>query len=130
MIRIKDNSVYFNNPYPAGFGKKYKGVLIVVDVDFINDDGNDGFHFSIRNRKKSETIYKTRQENMYRLIFDDSSCSISCDFERNEDNKSPRTLYFPVETYDEIKNNLPNFMEICGCKFSIIKVDSKMFLEF
>ena len=130
MIRIKDNSVYFNIPYPAGFGKNYKGVLIVVDMDFINDNGNDSFHFSIRNRKKSETIYKTRQENMYRLIFDDSSCSISCDFERNKDNKSPRTLYFPVETYDEIKNNLPNFMEICGCKFKTLNVDSNMVLEF
>lgn len=137
MIKIDNNSVYFDRPYPVGFEKNYKGVIIVVDPDLDIKDrslcNENHFHLSIRNRNKKETIYKTRSEDIHKIIFDGKNgknCSITCIFDRDKDNKSPETLCFPVETYIEIKENLYDFMKSLGCKFDLSFEGCNLIFDF
>lgn len=107
-MKVENYSVYTDRPYAYNFGKLYKGVIVVVDTD---ERGINPFmHLAIRTKKVKETIFKTRAEKMYKLIFNDSEKSITCEFDRLEKNTSPGTLVFDEDTYNELKEHIPSFM--------------------
>lgn len=107
-MEVKNYSVYTDRPYASNFRKLYKGVIIVVDTD--GDGINPYMHFAIRKKKVKETIFKTRTERMHKLIFNDNEKTITCVFDRREDNHCPDTLTFDDVTYNELKENIPSFM--------------------
>ena len=72
-MKIENYSVYTNEPYASNFRKLYKGVIVVVDPDYRGI--NPYMHFAIRKKKAKETIFKTRTEKMYKLIFKDTEKS-------------------------------------------------------
>ena len=105
---VENYSVYTDRPYPSNFRKLYKGVIVVVDPDYRGI--NPYMHFAIRKKKAKETIFKTRTEKMYKLIFKDTEKSITCEFDRLEKNTCPGTLVFDEDTYNELKVHIPSFM--------------------
>ena len=129
-IKICNYSVYSDGCFGSeclNFLKLYHGVRVSVD----NRNGDSKYmHFSIRKKKTKDCIWKRGCERMDALVFDDESCSITCDFENEKENKTPHTLFFEDEVYFELKENIPLYMKECGCKFEILEDSKKTQLLF
>lgn len=113
---IKQYVTFFDGPYYENFEKLYKGVIVVVD----NDQADSKFmHFALRTKKKKDVIYKTRKEELTKIIFDDDDLGILCDFAKDDNNNSKKFIEFDKDTYYELKEFLPDFMKECGCVFEV-----------
>lgn len=110
IAKIGSYSVYFTGPYLSNFKKLYKGIIVVIDTK----PGTKDFHFAIRTKKVNDTIFKTANEAMEKLVFNDNDKSIECIFDRNVNNKSKNILYFGQDEYDELKKNIIDIMSEFG----------------
>lgn len=128
-IKVGNYSVYSDGFYGGcgNFTKLYNGIRVSVD-----DDPADSryMHFSIRTRKQKECIWKRGCEKMEAIVFTDSDFSVTCVFENEEKNKTPHTLRFSNEEYGELKENIPAYMEECGCRFDILEDYGQTMLLF
>lgn len=136
-ILIANYSVYtdrsFYSPENSNFTKLYKGVRVTVENRKDCPDKNPKFvYFAIRTKKVKDTIWKLGREEMRRIVFDDNSCSIFCDRQKDPKNKSKDTLAFSPEVYSELKEKIPMFFKHQGWKgcFTVENKDGKMILEF
>ena len=130
QIMIANHSIYSDGFYTqqeSNFIRLYKGVR--VNVDNCCDDARH-MHFSIRTRKKLTCIWKRGVDEMRSLVFDDTSCSIFCDFDTDPRNRSLHTLQFEECVYLELKENIPAFMAECGCSFLSESTDEGLRLSF
>lgn len=125
-IKIANYSIYSDGEYnenEMNFIKLYKGIR--VNIKLGDDCDSKYMHFSIRTKKVKDTIWKRSCEKMKSLIFDDNDFSITCDFDNKPNNKCKKTLFFDENVYNELKKNIPDYMDECGCKFD--KVDNNDF---
>lgn len=126
-IQLDNHSVYFGfdaHNVCENFFKLYKGVKVSCYMNLEKNPKQESkfAYFSIRYKK--DIIWKRSVEPMKKLVFDDASCSIFCDFENLPENKSRKVLYFDKDVYEELKKNIPIFMWDQGCKFKYdVKVD-------
>ncbi len=126
ITEITSHCIFLDGPVRSNFFKIYKGISIIVD----NDQRDTAhMHFAIRTKKKNNLIFKTRDEEMFSLVFNETDCSIKLNADQNPKNKSLKTLFLECEEYDEIKKALPHFMEKCGCKFKRIETPDSLILE-
>ena len=131
------HSVYFNGEFDLDFYKKYKGVVVNAGCD-----GGYGY-FAIRKPatfwfklpkfiKKlfpyKWVMWKNDSEKLFSLDFNDWDNSISIVAAMR--NSSYRKLTFDKETYDDLKDCIPVFLEHVGYKFNIIDQGSCMSLIF
>ena len=131
------HSVYFEGEFDLDFYKKYKGVIV-------NARGDGGYgHFAIRKPasfwfklpkfiKKlfpyDWIMIKFDSEKLFSLDFNDWDNSISIVAAMH--NSSCRKLTFDKETYNDLKDCIPVFMEHVGYKFNILVQESCMSLIF
>jgi hypothetical protein len=124
------HSVYFEEALDTEFRKQYKGVIV-------NARGYGGYgHFAIRKPitfwfklpkfiKKMFPyrwiMWKNDREKMYELCFDDPYKSIIIVADMK--NHSYKQLTFDKETYEDLKENIPVFLEKIGFKFKVEKDD-------
>ena len=124
------HSVYFEEALDTEFRKQYKGVIV-------NARGYGGYgHFAIRKPitfwfklpkfiKKMFPyrwiMWKNDREKMYELCFDDPYKSIIIVADMK--NPSYKQLTFDKETYEDLKENIPVFLEKIGFKFKVEKDD-------
>lgn len=127
-ITIRNYSAYMKDEYSTMFRKLYKGVVVRVSPE----KNNPQFcWFTVKTKKLKNTIYKTPKEKMYSIVFNDSDCSITCNFERYEKNRGLDSLSFEKEVYDELKSYIPEFMVECECgPKDIIENESELKLVF
>ena len=127
-MKVGQYSVYVNSPYPANFAKLYKGVTVVVD----NHGNTDPkyVYLAIRTKKTMTCIWKRACERMDKLIFDDTSCSIECQFDKDPRNRCLHTLTFEPEVYEELKANIPDFIQEQNCTFTTEHTDTQTILVF
>lgn len=129
--RTSKYSVYFDGPFYGKFRELYKGVIVNAHVY------PEGGHLGIR--KHSIKIFgkmfpmdwvmlKRRNEKMYELKFIDSSRTIEIVGERT--NPSPSKIKFNKRTYEDLKENIPDFLEDVGFKFETYVSDGLKSLKF
>ena len=124
------HSVYFDSGFNPFFREQYKGVIVNA-----RSEGGYG-HFAIRKPitfwfklpkfiKKMFPyrwiMWKNDREKMYELCFDDPYKSIIIVADMK--NPSYKQLTFDKETYEDLKENIPVFLEKIGFKFKIEKDD-------
>lgn len=130
-------SVYFEGALDTEFRKQYKGVIV-------NARGYGSYgHFAIRKPitfwfklpkfiKKmfpyKWILWKNDREKMYKLCFNDPYKSVIIDADMM--NSSYKQLTFDKETYEDLKENIPTFLEKVGYKFSVETEDDIMTLHF
>lgn len=127
-FKVGFNSVYTNGPYCSTFQKLYKGVIVVVDMNGV--DESPYVYLAIRTKKPRTCIWKSSWEKMEKLIFDDSNCTVECVWDKAPENKSLSSLTFDKEVYDELKENIPDFMKENGVLFEVEATDTKTILNF
>lgn len=123
-------SVYFEGGFNPSFQNRYNGVIVNA-----RSEGGYG-HFAIRKpitfwfklpkfiRKMFPykwIMWKNDREKMYSLCFDDPYKSIIIDADMR--NHSSKQLTFDKKTYEDLKKNIPIFLEMVGYKFKIEKDD-------
>ena len=131
------HSVYFEGGFNSSFQDRYNGVIVNV-----RSEGGYG-HFAIRKpitfwfklpkfiRKMFPykwIMWKNDREKMYELCFDGPYKSVIIDADMR--NSSYRQLTFDKETYEDLKKNIPIFLEKVGYKFSVETEDDIMTLHF
>lgn len=131
------HSVYFEGGFHPSFRKRYNGVIVNA-----RSEGGYG-HFAIRKPitfwfklpkfiKKmfpyKWIMWKNDREKMYKLCFDGPYKSVIIDADMR--NSSYRQLTFDKETYEDLKENIPTFLEKVGYKFSVETEDDIMTLHF
>lgn len=131
------HSVYFEDGFNPFFRKQYKGVIVNA-----RSEGGYG-HFAIRKPitfwfklpkfiKKMFPyrwiMWKNDREKMYELCFDDPYKSIIIVADMK--NHSYKQLTFDKETYEDLKENIPVFLEKIGFKFKVEKDDCCTTLVF
>ena len=124
------HSVYFDSGFNPFFREQYKGVIVNA-----RSEGGYG-HFAIRKPitfwfklpkfiKKMFPyrwiMWKNDREKMYELCFDDPYKSIIIVADMK--NPSYQQLTFDKETYEDLKENIPVFLEKIGFKFKVEKDD-------
>ena len=130
-------SIYFEGQFPGYFQRVYKGVVV-------NARGYWGYgHFAIRKPitfwfnlprfikrlfPYKWVMWKNDREKLNRLFFNDHDRSISIDAEMT--NPSCRKLTFDKNTYNELKENIPDFLKEVGYKFKTDVKDDVMTLIF
>lgn len=131
------HSVYFEGGFNPAFRKHYNGVIV-------NARSESGYgHFAIRKPitfwfklpkfiKKmfpyKWIMWKNDREKMYELCFDGPYKSVIIDADMR--NSSYRQLTFDKKTYEDLKKNIPIFLEKVGYKFSVETEDDIMTLHF
>lgn len=124
MINLSHNCIFLDGACPANFLNLYKGITVVVDSNHGSIDPQY-CHLAIRTRKTRTCIWKTRAERMDRLVFEDAITTITCDYEQNEKHaKVPKSLTLEEDVYNELKEELPRFMKICGCYHERVETPS------
>lgn len=122
MIKIKNYSVYVvNDTFAKDFFNQYNGIVVIM-----NQLGG----FSIRKNHNSEVIYHNNKEVMHSIIFNDIEKSITVNDEKNEKNKSVRHLVFSENQYDELKLNIPYYLNEAGIYFDSTFNDDNLELTF
>ena len=131
------HSVYFEGGYSPDFENYYNGVIVTATIDSCGD------HFAIRKpatfrsklprfiRKmfpQNRIMLKTRKEKFYELHFLDNELSIQIVADMK--NPSCMKLTFGKETYEDLNENIPVFLEEIGFKFKIEKDDCCTTLVF
>lgn len=131
-------SVYFEGPFDAEFREQYKGVIV-------NARGYGGYgHFAIRKpvRKSYKLLpkfvrkmfpckwvmWKNDREKMYELHFNDPDKSVSIVADMK--NPSCKKLTFDKSTYMDLKEHIPEFLEIVGYVFDTVEEDGSLILKF
>lgn len=133
-MKVNNFSVFFNGPYANNFENIYKGIIVVVDTS--NCGSSAYMHFAIRNCKglkrsrRKNTIFKTRNEKLNKIVFNDAELSITCDFENLPTNKCTKTIIFSEDCYKEIRENLPKYMIDNGAHFTFSEYENKVVLHF
>ena len=135
-IKIGNYSVYSNGWYPNNFVKCYKGIRVNVrivhpfDDDKFEDIDSRFIKFSIRTKSADTYIWKSPSERMDRLVFDDRTLAITCDREKSPKNTSLDSITFKEDEYEELKENIPNFLRLNGCKFEVKDTEHSFELVF
>ena len=130
-------SVYYEGGFDSEFHKHYNGVIV-------NARGKGGYgHFAIR---KPVTLWfklpkfikrlfpykwimwKNDREKMYALHFNDVSNSITIDADMK--NHSFRCLTFDKNTYEDLKEHIPDFLGTVGFSFDTVVDEGCLTLEF
>lgn len=125
---VKHYSVYMNRGYSPMFHKLYKGIIVRVTAAW---DNPQSCWFSIKTKKIKTCIFKSPREKLDSIIFNDSDCSITCNFEALPENKCLHSLTFEPEVYEELKTSIPDFMEECGVKpIKVIEEETELKLIF
>ena len=128
--KTSDYSVYFEGAFDASFRMRYRGVV----VNACNDSGYG--HFAIRKpaRKVNGTVspkhwvmWKNRRERWYGLSFCDAGHSIEIDADMK--NRSSKKLKFGKNTYEDLKDQLPVFLEMIGFQFETCTVEGGVTLK-
>ena len=127
---VSPYAAYFEEGFNPGFREKYKGVI----VNACHDSGYG--HFAIRKttRKvkgktspKDWVIWKRRSEKWYGLRFSDADHSIEIDADMK--NPSSKKLKFDKDTYEDLKEHIPEFLERIGFKFETCTSESGITLK-
>lgn len=130
-------SVYYEGGYDFEFRKQYKGVIV-------NARGYGGYgHFAIRKpiakyhnllpkfiRKMlsgNSIMWKNDREKMHELIFTDSEKSI--EIVADMKNPSCKKLTFDKNTYLDLKEHLPKFLEMVGYTFDTVEEEGCITLK-
>ena len=135
--KTSDFSVYFEGGFDTGFHKHYNGVIV-------NARGHGGYgHFAIR---KPVTFWfklprfikmmfpykwvmlKNDREKMHSLSFNDTNRSITIFGDMK--NHSFRCLIFDKNTYKDLKEHIPEFLEMVGYSFNTVLEEGGFTLEF
>ena len=135
--KTSTHSVYFEGAFSPMFQHRYKGVIV-------NARGYGGCgHFAIRKPitfwfklprfiKKlfpyRWVMWKNDREPMTRLLFQDADRSVNVFAEMK--NQSYRTLTFDQETYEDLKEHIPAFLQEVGYKFTSEENDGCLTLVF
>ena len=132
-----DFSVYYEGGFDPEFRKLYKGVIV-------NARGYGGYgHFAIRKpftfRSKlpkfirrmlpcKSIMWKNDREKMHALHFRDADKSITIDADMK--NPSSRRLTFDSNTYRDLREHIPEFLEMVGYSFDTVAEEGCLTLEF
>lgn len=134
---VSTHSAYFEDGFNPSFHKQYKGIIV-------NARGEGGYgHFAIRKPvtfwfklpkflKKmfpyKYIMWKKDTEKMDCLSFHDDNRSINLFGEIK--NPSYKTLTFDKDTYEDLKDCIPTFLESVGYKFTKNVGDNGLTLTF
>ena len=127
---VSPHAAYFEEGFNPGFREKYKGVI----VNACHDSGYG--HFAIRKptrRVKGKlctkvwVMWKNRRERWYGLSFSDAGHSIEIDADMK--NPSSKKLKFDKDTYEDLKEHIPEFLEMIGFKFETCTSESGITLK-
>ena len=128
---------YFEEGFAPLFREKYKGVI----VNAINDSGEG--HFAIRKPitfwfklpkfikhmfPYKWVMYKNRKEKLHQLRFRDHELTV--EMVADTQNSSYKKLTFDLDTYLDLKQNLPPFLELVGFKFDTLDHGGDITLMF
>ena len=114
-------SVYYEGGFDAEFRKHYDGVIV-------NARGYGGYgHFAIRTPSKG-IIWKNDREKMHALHFKDADNSITIDADMK--NRSFRRLAFDRNTYEDLKEHIPEFLGMVGYSFDTAVGEGCLTLTF
>lgn len=135
--KTSEFAVYYEGGFDSLFQKHYNGVIV-------NARGDGGYgHFAIRKPvtfwfKLPKFIkrmfpykwimWKNDREKMYSLCFDDVYHSIIIDADMK--NGSFRQLSFDKNTYQDLKEHIPEFLEMVGYTFDTVVEEDGLTLEF
>lgn len=127
---------YLEGEFFPGFQKRYKGVIV-------NARGYGGYgHFAIRKPitfwfKLPKFIkrlfpyrwimWKNDREKMYELIFMDSSRTI--EIVADMKNASCKKLTFDKDTYNDLKEHIPELLELVGYDFDTVMDEDRLTLK-
>ena len=127
---VSPYATYFEEGFNPGFREKYKGVI----VNACHDSGYG--HFAIRKPThkvkgkvcpKAWVMWKNRRERWYGLSFSDADHSIEIDVDMK--NPSSKKLKFDKDTYEDLKEHIPEFLEMIGFKFETCTSESGITLN-
>ena len=127
---VSPYAAYFEEGFNPGFREKYKGVI----VNACHDSGYG--HFAIRkptHKVKGKlcprvwVMWKNRRERWYGLSFSDADHSIEIDADMK--NPSSKKLKFDKDTYEDLKEHIPEFLEMIGFKFETCTSESGITLK-
>lgn len=130
-------SVYYEGEFDSEFHKHYNGVIV-------NARGYGGYgHFAIRKPVTfwfklpkfikrmfpyKWVMWKNDREKMHALHFKDADHSISIDADMK--NPSFRCLAFDRNTYEDLKENIPEFLGMVGYSFDTTVEEGGLTLTF
>lgn len=130
-------SVYMEGAYDYDFHKLYNGVVVNA-----RSEGGYG-HFAIRKHRTfwfklpkflkkifpyRWIMWKNDREKMYELHFNDSDRSIRIVADMK--NPSSKRLTFDKDTYQDLKDHIPDFLENIGYMFYTIEEEGHLTLIF
>lgn len=127
-VKIGNYAMYLNFPFPSLLSEKYKGIIVVVDKDE-NCSDSKFIHFRL-DKGNNELLYKTRREKLDKIIFNDADLSITCEYKKHPKNNTPTVLTFTEEEFEELSEELPTFMQECGCEFETVESEGVLELKF
>ena len=135
--KTSEYSVYYEGGYDIEFRRHYTGVVV-------NARGVGGYgHFAIRKpvtfrsklpkfiRRMSpckSIMWKNDREKMHALHFRDADRSITIDADMK--NPTSRHLTFDRNTYWDLREHIPEFLEMVGYSFDTVAEEGCLTLEF